>query len=101
MPGDQQLQATDSQPNSSRAIVAIGLGLRMAIHRCLQNVPLRPEEVADLVAAYERTLKALWLVDRNDRITEIVAKKIIEVAQLGVRDPAAISRIGIEELKPS
>lgn len=73
----------------------------MAIHRFLQNVPLGPEEVADLVAAYERTLKALWLVDRNDPITEIVAKKIVELAQRGVRDPAAISQLAIKELKAS
>lgn len=70
----------------------------MAIHRFLQNVPLGPE-VADLVAAYERTLKALGLVDRNEPITEIVAKKIVEVAHRGVRDPAAISQLAIKELK--
>ena len=72
----------------------------MAIHRILQNSPFRPEDIRVLVAAYEGTLQALGLKDRSDPITELVAKKIFEIGQTGVRDPAQISQRAIEELGP-
>jgi hypothetical protein len=72
----------------------------MPIQRILQNSPLRPEDIRILVTAYEKTLKALGLKDRNDPITELVAKKIIEIGQTGVRDPRQISRRAVEELGP-
>jgi len=67
----------------------------MPIQRILQNSPLRPEDLRILVSAYEKTLKSLGLKDRNDPITELVAKKIIEIGQTGVRDPRQISRRAI------
>jgi hypothetical protein len=70
----------------------------MPIYRLLQNSPLGPDEIAVLTEAYERTLTTLRLVDRNDPITEIVAKKIIELGQRGVRQPAQLSALTIEEL---
>jgi hypothetical protein len=42
-------------------------------------------------AAYEETLRVLQPADRQDPITELVARKIIEVAGNGERDPARIS----------
>jgi len=57
-----------------------------------------PEEIKRLVTAYEQTLKAIHLVNRNDPITEIVAKKIIEIAQTGVKDPGQISQQAIKDL---
>jgi hypothetical protein len=42
-------------------------------------------------AAYEETLRVLHLTDREDPITEFVARKIIAVAGSGERDPARIS----------
>ena len=70
----------------------------MPIYRLLQNSPLGPEEIAILTDAYERTLRALSLVDRNDPITEMVAKKIIELGQRGVREPTELSALAIKEL---
>ena len=70
----------------------------MAIYRLLQNSPMGPDEIRRLEEAYERTLLAIGLKDRNDRITEMIAKKVIEVAQTGVRDPAQISTLAIKEI---
>ena len=70
----------------------------MTIHRLLQNVPLGPEDIDRLVTAYEQTLRALGLSDRNDPLTEIVAKKIIEIGQTGIRDPVQISKQAILNL---
>jgi hypothetical protein len=70
----------------------------MAIYRILQNSPLSPEDISRLTAAYEATLKALDLTDRSDPITELVARKIIEIGQTGVRDPLQISRLAVTDL---
>jgi len=75
-----------------------GAGEKMAIYRLLQNSPLGPEEISVLTDAYERTLKALSLVDRNDPLTEMIAKKIIELAQRGVREAKQLSALAIKEL---
>ena len=40
-----------------------------------------PEEISGLTTAYENALKTMGLVDRNDPIAEMVAKKIIEIGQ--------------------
>jgi hypothetical protein len=73
----------------------------MAIYRILQNMPLAPEDISRLVTAYEATLKALDLTDRNDPITELIARKIIEIAQTGVRDPLQLSKLAIRDLGPA
>jgi hypothetical protein len=70
----------------------------MAVYRLLQNLPMGPEEISRLSTAYEQTLKALSLKDRNDPLTEMIAKKIIEIGQTGVKEPAQISRLAIKEL---
>jgi hypothetical protein len=70
----------------------------MAIYRILQNSPMSPEDITRLVAAYEATLKALGLIDRSDQMTELVARKIIEIGQTGVRDPLQISRLAVTDL---
>jgi hypothetical protein len=70
----------------------------MAIYRIFQNTPMEPEQIARLSAAYEQTLKALGLKDRNDPLTEMIAKKIIEIGQTGVKEPARIAALTIEGL---
>jgi hypothetical protein len=75
-----------------------GWGSPLAIYRLLQNSPLGPDELKRLTDAYERTLIALRLKDRDDPLTQIIAKKIIEVGQTGLKDPAQISARAIEQL---
>jgi hypothetical protein len=59
----------------------------MPIVRLLEREAFSPEDIAVLTAAFEGTLRALELVDRTDPLTELVARKIIECAQTGERDP--------------
>lgn len=73
-------------------------GEAVAIYRLLQNMPLEPERIDVLQDAYERALKALGLVDRTDPVTEIVANKIIEVGQLGLREAKDICDRAVKEL---
>jgi hypothetical protein len=70
----------------------------MSIHQLFQNTPFGPDEIAVLVAAYEVTLKKLGLVDRDDPITQMVARKIIELGQRGVRDPEQLSALAMSEM---
>jgi hypothetical protein len=72
----------------------------MAIHRLLQNMPMTPEDIGRLAAAYEATLQMLELADRSDPLTQLVASKIIEIGQTGVRDPLQISAIAISAFAP-
>jgi hypothetical protein len=71
----------------------------MAIYRLMHHAGFAPEDVERMAAAYERALVELGLKDRNDPLTEIIAKHIIEIAHTGERDPdlicdAALKRIG-------
>ena len=45
------------------------------------------DAIAVLAAALKDTLRQLRLVDRNDPVVTMVAKRIIELAKQGERDP--------------
>jgi hypothetical protein len=51
-----------------------------------------------MARAYEGALVALRLTDRQDPFTEIVAKKIIEIAETGERDADRLRERALEEL---
>ena len=78
--------------------MGVHLFVRWQFIAYLQNCAFRPEEIERITTAYEDTLRALGLADRTDPITEIIAKKIIEVAQTGERDPLRIRAQAITEL---
>jgi hypothetical protein len=59
---------------------------------------LGPKEVNCIIEAYEQTLHALCVKDRDDPLTEMVAKTIIKIAQTGVHDAAQISALTIKQL---
>lgn len=72
----------------------------MPIDRLLLNSELTPEERHVLRLAFDRTLRKLNLVDRDDPICEIVARKLIEIGAAGATDAIAISEIAVRELGP-
>ena len=69
----------------------------MPIDRLLAGSKLRPDEVARLNAAYTYALRRIGLVDRNDPITEMLARKIIEIGATE-SDPQKISDIAVKKL---
>jgi hypothetical protein len=78
----------------------------MAIYRLLKFSAFDPEEITCMTTAYEDALRVLQLTDRQDPLTELVAKKIIEAAQPGERDPKrllykALTELGINPEKSS
>ena len=71
----------------------------MPINRLLKDSKLEPEKVERLNRAYSYALRKLRLVDRDDPIVDIIAKKIIEVgAATGARDAEHIAAAAIEQL---
>jgi hypothetical protein len=70
----------------------------MPINRALQGSSFGPDEIRLLNEAYADALRSLYLVDRNDPLTEIVAKKIVQVGQSGIRDPHQIAGMAIKAL---
>jgi hypothetical protein len=70
----------------------------MPIARLLQNSNLGPAEQEILNLAFIRALRLLHLVDRNDPVCEIVARRIIEIGATGAGDPVVISEIAVRKL---
>ena len=71
----------------------------MAIYRLLKNSTLEPDEIARITEAYEQALQTFCVKDRDDRLTEMIAKKIIKIAQTGVHNAAQLSALAIAELR--
>ena len=73
----------------------------MPIDRLLAGSKLAPEKIEKLNKAYTYALRSLSLVDRNDPLCEIIARKIIEVGAVADDDPhkiadRAVSKIGLQ-----
>jgi hypothetical protein len=66
----------------------------MAIYRLLKNSTLEPEEISRITEAYEQALHTLCVKDRDDPLTEMIAKKI---TRTGVHDAAQLSALAISE----
>ena len=71
----------------------------MAIYRLLQQSAFEPEDIKRMEGAYELALVELALTDRNDPLTERIAKLIVEVAQTGEKTPEMICAIALHRLK--
>lgn len=71
----------------------------MPIVRLLEREAFSPEDIQVMTAAFEDTLAALQLIDRLDPLTEMVAKKIIECAQTGERDPIRLRDCALRLLR--
>ena len=63
----------------------------MPIERLGAERNLPPNEIAKLKAAFSKALRLLHLVNRNDPVTEIVARKVIEIGATDVRDATEIA----------
>ncbi len=72
----------------------------MPITRFLIDSNLTPEQRHVLELAFNAALRKLNLVDRNDPVCEIVARKVAEIGASGVTDAVAISEIAFRQLLP-
>jgi hypothetical protein len=71
----------------------------MPIHRLLRALAFDPEQVRELVEAYEGVLAELSLVDRTDPVTELIAKTIIDCAKAGEFDRKKLHDCALAAIK--
>jgi hypothetical protein len=60
---------------------------------------LESDAITAVLVALERVLAALELADRTDPLTMIVAKKLIELAKAGERDPQRLYELALRAIK--
>jgi hypothetical protein len=70
----------------------------MPLVRFLDNHSFGPEAIAVMTTAFEDTLRTLGIVDHTGLATEIVANKIIELAQQGECDPIRLRDRAVQSL---
>jgi hypothetical protein len=71
---------------------------QMAIYRLIANGSFGQMEIAIMSAAYENALIDLGIANRDDPITELIARAIVNVVATGERDPRIIERRAINAL---
>ena len=87
--------------------VCKGLAYRAALPRsarwrstgCYSARAFDDRAVKAMTTAYDAALRALGLVDRTDPCTEIIARKIVERAQTGERDPERLSDLALKNIR--
>ncbi len=62
----------------------------MSITPFLTHRAFDPETVEIIASAFDKICADLGLSTREDRLTELVARHVIDAAQMGMRDEAAI-----------
>lgn len=62
----------------------------MTVHRLYKNKPFEPEAIAAMTSAYADICHELGLNEGDRPEIHAVAKKVIEFAQRGDRDPARL-----------
>jgi hypothetical protein len=70
----------------------------MPINRLFREGKIKPEEVERLNRAFTFTLQSLSLVDRDDPLCEIIARKVIEIDAAGTHDPTEIAKMAAKQL---
>ena len=68
----------------------------MPIYRLFEAGAFEPEMIATMGDVFEDVLRTLGLVDREDPLTAMVARKVIELAQTGERDPLRLKQLTLE-----
>src|SRR5207249_5899667 len=91
-----QLNKSSSGCSSWGNIVLLAWGYALPIQRLVTTGTFEPEQVAILGEVFEDVLQTLGLVDRQDPLTEMVARKVIELAQTGERDPVRLRQLTLE-----
>jgi hypothetical protein len=70
----------------------------MPLIRLIERGSFDPETIKVMSSAFDKACLELGLVDRTDPLTELLARKIIEAAQTGERDPHRIQQRAMDNL---
>ena len=71
----------------------------MPIRRFLDGQAFEPEMITTMSEVLERVCAKLDLTMKDDPATRLVAAKIIEVAQRGIKDPVRMGALVLEEFR--
>jgi hypothetical protein len=71
----------------------------MAVYRLFKNKAFEPETIASMTAAYAEVCRTLGVSARDRPRADAVAKKVIEFAQRGERDPARLREHVLEAMR--
>jgi hypothetical protein len=72
----------------------------MPISRLLADIPLSPEQHHVLELAFRHAIRKIGLVDRDDPICVLVAKKMVDLHRQGVTDAIALTELTIRQVSP-
>jgi hypothetical protein len=77
----------------------------MAIYKLIANGSFGPDEIKVMSEAYEGALIDLGILNRDDPITELIAKSIVNVTATGERNPKevmerALKALGVRRAAP-
>ncbi len=70
----------------------------MAIYRLIANGSFGPDEIEVMKAAYEAALLEIGVANRDDPITELIAKSIVNVTATGERDHKEVMKRALNAL---
>jgi hypothetical protein len=70
----------------------------VAIYKLIGNGSFGPDEIEVMKAAYEAALVDVGITDRDDPITELIAKSIVNVTASGERDPKQVMERALNAL---
>jgi hypothetical protein len=65
----------------------------------LRREVFEPEDVHLLATVYEDIAKALGVTDRNASVSQLIARKLIELSQAGERDPDSLKELTIDAVQ--
>lgn len=71
----------------------------MSVVRFTPHHAFDPETIEVLASVFERLCGQLGLTARGDRLTELVARHVIEAAKMGMRNETAIWLSVLQEFK--
>jgi len=70
----------------------------MAIYKLIANGSFGPQEIEVMSAAYESALIDLGITNRDDLVTHLIAKSIVNVISTGERNPELVKERAINAL---
>ncbi len=70
----------------------------MTIHRLIANGSFGPDEIKVMKAAYETALVEVGVTERDEPITELIARSIVNATATGERDPKVVMERALNAL---
>jgi hypothetical protein len=74
-------------------------GRRAMPLRFIGNASFDPDTTTAMTTAFDDARLALGLADKDDPLAQILAKKIVEIATLGERDPKRICELALQNIR--